>query len=68
MKIIVDIKNESKVNFVMEFFASQNYISTEAYDATTTLSADLQEAMAEVKAHKAGKLKLKTAQELLDEL
>ena len=69
MKVLVDIRNEAKVSFVMEFLDSQSYIKTKTLsDEAASLMADLKEAMSEVKLHKQGKIKLKTAQQLLNEL
>ncbi len=69
MKVLVDIRNEKKVPFVMEFLGSQSYIKTKTFsDEGAALMQDLKEAMSEVKLHKQGKIKLKTAQQLLNEL
>lgn len=69
MKVLVDIRNEAKVPFVMEFFKSQPYIKAHPIsDAGARLMQDLKEAMNEVKLHRQGKIKLKTAEQLLDEL
>ena len=69
MKVLVDIRNEAKVPFVMEFLSSQSYIKAQPMsDAAAKLMQDLKEAMNEVKLHRQGKLKLKTAEQLLNEL
>lgn len=69
MKVLVDIRNEDKVPFVMEFLGSQSYIKTKTFsDEGAALMQDLKDAMNEVKLHKQGKIKLKTAQQLLNEL
>jgi hypothetical protein len=69
MKLLVDIRNEAKVPFVMEFFNSQSYIKAKPIsDAGAKLMQDLKEAMDEVKLHRQGKIKLKTAEQLLNEL
>jgi len=69
MKVLVDIRNEAKVSFVMEFLDSQSYIKTQPIsDAADKLMQDLKEAMHEVKLHRQGKVKLKTAEQLLNEL
>ena len=69
MKVLVDIRNEAKVPFVMEFLESQSYIKTKSLsDSGAKLLEDLKEAMNEVKLHKQGKIKLKTAEQLLNEL
>jgi hypothetical protein len=65
MKVLVDITNESKVPFIMEFLGSQSYIKTKQFsDDGLKLLEDLKEAMNEVKLHKQGKIKLKSAKEL----
>ncbi len=69
MKVLVDIRNEAKVPFVMEFLDSQSYIKTKTFsDEAASLMEDLKEAMNEVKLHRDGKIQLKTAQQLLNEL
>lgn len=69
MKVLVDIRNEAKVPFIMEFLGSQPYIKTKPLsDAGAKIMQDLKEAMNEVKLHRQGKIKLKTAEQLLSEL
>lgn len=69
MKVLVDIRNEAKVPFVLEFLGSQPYIKTQPMgDASVKLMQDLKEALNEVKLHRQGKIKLKTAEQLLHEL
>jgi hypothetical protein len=69
MKVLVDIRKESKVPFIMEFLGSQSYIKTKTFSKEgAELLEDLKEAMNEVKLHKQGKLKLKSAKALLNEL
>ncbi len=69
MKVLVDIRNESKVPFILEFLKSQPYIKTKPLsDKKAKLVEDLKEAMNEVKLHRQGKIKWKTAEELLNEL
>ena len=69
MKVLVEIRKESKVPFIMEFLESQSYIKTKKFSKEgTQLLEDLNEAMQEVKLHKQGKLKLKSAKALLNEL
>ncbi len=69
MKVLVDIRNEAKVPFILEFLKSQPYIKTKQLSGNKAkLVEDLKEAMNEVKLHRQGKLKLKTAEELLNEL
>ena len=69
MKILIDIRNEANVPFIMEFLDSQSYIKAKPLsDAGAKLLQDLKEAMTEVKLHRQGKIKLKTAEQLLNEL
>jgi hypothetical protein len=69
MKVLVDIRNKAKIPFIMEFLSSQSYIKAQPIsDDGAKLLKDLQEAMIEVKLHKQGKIKLKTAEQLLNEL
>ena len=69
MKVLIDIRKKDKVPFVMEFLGSQSYIKTKTFsDEGAALMQDLKEAMNEVKLHNQGKIKLKTAQQLLNEL
>ena len=66
MKVLVDIRDDAKVPFVMEFLSSQPYIKTKPLsDAGAKLIQDLKEAFDEVKLHRQGKIKLKTAEQLL---
>ena len=69
MKVLVDIRIESKVPFIMEFLGSQSYIKTKTFSKDgAELLENLKEAMNEVKLHKQGKIKLKSAKALLNEL
>jgi hypothetical protein len=69
MKVLVDIRKESKVPFILEFLGSQSYIKIKQFSKESTeLLEDLKEAMNEVKLHKQGKIKLKSAKDLLNEL
>ena len=69
MKVLVDIRDEAKVPFVMEFFDSQSYIKAKPLsDSAAKLMQDLKEAMDEVKLYRRGKIRLKTAEQLLNEL
>jgi len=60
MKILVDIRNEAKVPFIMEFLSSQSYIKAKPLADTkgNKLAQDLQEAMSEVKQFRQGKIKM----------
>ncbi|HEY5405611.1 MAG TPA: hypothetical protein VIJ92_00925 [Ginsengibacter sp.] len=69
MKVLLDIQNETKVPFIMEFLESQSYIKAKPLsNASAKIIQDLKEAMNEVKRHRQGKIKLKTAEQLLSEL
>ena len=69
MKVLVDIRNEAKVPFILEFLSSQSYIKAKPMsEPAASLMQDLKEAMNEVKLHRQGKIKLKTAEQLLNEL
>jgi hypothetical protein len=70
MKVILDIE-ESRVPFFMELLKSLDYISIvkEVRDKhKQELVKDLAEAFNDVKLYEAGKKKLKTAKQLLNEL
>lgn len=69
MKVLVDIPDHEatfgiKVLKSLSFIKKAKPMTTEAVE----LWDDLKEAAEQVRLHKHGKLKLKTAQELLDEL
>jgi hypothetical protein len=69
MKIVIDIPdNEAK--FGMKVLKSLSFVkkAKPMTDTAVGLWDDLTEAAEEVRLHKQGKLKLKTAQELLNEL
>jgi len=69
MKVLIDIQNETKVPFIMEFLESQPYVKAKPLsNAGAKIIQDLKEAMNEVKRHRQGKIKLKTAEQLLSEL
>lgn len=68
MKVLLDIKDD-KALFFMEILKNFSFVKAETLtplDARFLL--ELKEAAKEVKLAKAGKLKLKSAEELLDEL
>lgn len=69
MKILIDIQDK-QVSFGMEVLRSLSFVKNAKplSDSTVELWNDLKEAANEVKLHKQGKLKLKTAQDLLNEL
>ena len=69
MKVIVDIQ-DNRASFGMEVLKSLSFVKkTQAISTDgVQLWNDLAEAAKQVRLHKQGKLKLKTAQELLNEL
>ena len=69
MKVLLDIP-DSDANFAMKVLKSLSFVkkAKPLSDATADLWEDLNEAAEEVRLHKQGKIKLKTAQELLNEL
>ncbi len=69
MKVLIEIP-DNEATFGMKVLKSLSFI-TKVKPMTTAaveLWDDLKEAAEQVRLHKQGKLKLKTAQELLDEL
>ena len=69
MKLIIDIP-DNEVVFGMKVLKSLNFIKNAKpmSESSTVLLNDLKDATNDVKLHKQGKIKLKTAQELLNEL
>ncbi|MGB4958335.1 MAG: hypothetical protein WBO36_02605 [Saprospiraceae bacterium] len=69
MKVIIDIP-DNEASFAMKVLKSLSFIKNAKpmNVATVELWDDLKEAANEVRLHKQGKLKLKTAQDLLNEL
>lgn len=69
MKVVVDIQDK-KASFGMEVLRSLSFVKTAKPMSSegVLLWEDLNEAAKEVKLHKQGRIKLKTAQELLNEL
>ncbi len=69
MKVLVDIP-DSEVTFGMKVLKSLSFVKNAKpmTDAAVGLWDDLKEAAEQVRLHKQGKIKLKTAQELLNEL
>jgi len=71
MKVILDIKENSRVPFFMEMVKSLGYVSVvkEIKDKRKSkFIADMAEAFDNVKQYEQGKKKLKTAKQLLSEL
>ncbi len=69
MKVIVDIP-DNEATFGMKVLRSLSFVK-KAKPMTTSAAAlweDLKEAAEQVRLHKQGKIKLKTAQQLLNEL
>jgi hypothetical protein len=69
MKFIIDIPDQEVV-FGMKVLKSLNFIKNAKpmTESSVELWKDLKDASNDVKLHKQGKIKLKTAQELLNEL
>jgi hypothetical protein len=69
MKVLIDIPDE-KAEFGLKVLHSLSFVKKikEMSSNKIDLWEDLKDAASEVKLHKLGKIKLKTAQELLDEL
>ncbi|MCS4436431.1 hypothetical protein [Aquiflexum gelatinilyticum] len=69
MKVLIDIP-DNEASFAMKVLKSLSFVkkAKPMSDATVDLWEDLNEAANEVRLHKQGKLKLKTAQDLLNEL
>ncbi len=71
MKVILDIKESSRVPFFMEMVKSLDYISVikeVKEERNSQFIADLAEAFNDVKQYEKGKKKLKSAKDLLNEL
>ncbi len=69
MKLIIDIP-DNEVVFGMKVLKSLNFIKNAKpmSESSIELWNDLKDASNDIKLHKQGKIKLKTAQELLNEL
>ena len=69
MKVLIDIP-DSEATFGMKVLKSLSFVKSAKpmTDAAVVLWDDLKEAAEQVRLHKQGKIKLKTAQELLNEL
>jgi hypothetical protein len=69
MKVLIDIP-DNEASFAMKVLKSLSFVkkAKPMSEATVGLWEDLNEAANEVRLHKQGKLKLKTAQDLLNEL
>lgn len=69
MKVLVDI-SDNEATFGIKVLKSLSFVrkAKPMTEAAAELWDDLKEAAEQVKLHKQGKLELKTAQDLLDEL
>jgi hypothetical protein len=68
MKVLLDIK-DSKADFVMELLNNLTFVKTEAISSSKArFLKDFKKAIDEVELAKEGKVKLKTAEQLFDEL
>ena len=68
MNLLIEVK-DSKVAFIMELLKNFSFVKTKTISPEKELlMEDIREAVKEVKLHKQGKIKLKTAEELLNEL
>lgn len=72
-KLQIEIKNKKKVKFIKELLSSFDYITVEKKNdirkkAVSKRKKELKESFNEVKLHQQGKKKLKTLDEVLNEL
>jgi hypothetical protein len=68
MKIILDIK-DNKVDFIMELLGNLSFVKTETISQSKAqFLNELNKSVEEVKLAKQGKIKLKSADQLLNEL
>lgn len=68
MKILIDVRDD-KAAFFMEMIRNFRFVKAKPITSEKArILQGLREAVEEVKLHKQGKIKLKTAHELLDEL
>jgi hypothetical protein len=68
MKLLLEVK-DSKAEFVMELLNSLSFVKAKPVNETKQqILDDLKEAVKEVNLAKQGKIKLKSAKQLLDEL
>lgn len=68
MKILLEVK-DSKAGFLLELLNSLPFVKTKPLpDSKEQILTDLKEAVKEVNLAKQGKIKLKSAKELLNEL
>ncbi|MGF7078531.1 hypothetical protein [Mucilaginibacter sp. UYCu711] len=68
MKVLLDIK-DNKADFVMELLQSLSFVKTEAISASKArFLKELKQSIDEVNLAKEGKIKLRSADQLIDEL
>jgi len=68
MKILLDVKDD-KAAFVMELLDNLKFVKVEKLDdGKEEVLKDLKQAIEEVRLHKEGKIQLRSAKDLLDEL
>lgn len=68
MKVLLDVK-DNKAEFVMELLQSLSFVKAEPISASKArFLKELKQSIDEVNLAKQGKIKLKTAEKLLDEL
>lgn len=68
MKVLLDIKDD-KAHHLLEVLKGLSYVKTKMIsDEKALLMEELKEAFEQVRMHKQGKIKLKSAQDLLNEL
>lgn len=68
MRLVIDIE-ESKVDFMLNLLKEFSFVKTsKLYEEPEDIASSLNEAVAEMKLVKSGKLKTRSAQEFLDEL
>jgi hypothetical protein len=67
MKVLLDIKDEKAI-FFMELIKNFSFVKPKQITKKDTFLTDLQEALDQVNLAKRGKIKLKSAEQLLNEL
>jgi len=67
MKVIHDIKDD-KVSFIMELLKNFSFVKAKPVAKKDEFLEDLKESVKQVKLAKQGKIKLKSAEDLLNEL
>ena len=68
MKVLIDVK-ENKADFILELLRSFSFVKTETVGVSKAqFIKEFKASVKEVKLAEQGKIKLKTAEQLLDEL